>query len=109
MLEIREFTNNNRAYFSEWLNGLDRSVKARVLTRIDRIRRGNFRDAKSVGEGVNELRLDFGPGYRVYFARDGQSVIILLCGGDKASQSRDIERAKELWRLFMREKERHGH
>lgn len=98
MLEVREYiTDNNRSYFSDWLNRLDRSVKARVLTRIDRIRRGNFGDAKSVGGGVFELRLDFGPGYRVYFGRDGEKIVILLCGGDKGSQSKDMERAKELW------------
>ncbi len=100
MLEIREYINNkNRAFYSEWLNSLDRPVKARVLTRIDRLRRGNFGDTKSVGEGVFELRLDFGPGYRVYYGREDDVVVILLCGGSKASQSKDIERAKELWML----------
>lgn len=97
MVEIREYTANNRAYFSEWLNRLDRMVKARVLTRIDRVARGNMGDTKSVGDGVFELRLDFGPGYRVYFGREGQEIVILLCGGAKDSQSKDIERAKELW------------
>lgn len=98
MLGIREYIHNNKAPFSEWLNKLDRSVKARVMTRIDRIRRGNFGDTKSVGEGVFELRIAFGPGYRVYYARQGQEIVILLCGGDKGSQPRDIARAKELWR-----------
>lgn len=95
-IEIREYTRDNRAFFSEWLNDLDRTVKARVLTRIDRVARGNMGDTRSVGDGVFELRLDFGPGYRVYFGREGQEVIILLLGGDKDSQSKDIERAKEL-------------
>lgn len=109
MFEIREYiNNNNRALFSEWLNGLDRMMKARVLTRIDRLRRGNFGDTKSVGEGVFELRLDFGPGYRVYYGREGDLVVILLCGGDKASQSKDIEGAKELWNLHSRERRAYG-
>lgn len=102
-MEVREFTGNNRAPYSEWLNGLDRPTKARVLTRIDRVRRGNFGDAKSVGNGVFELRLDFGPGYRVYFGREGDTVIILLCGGDKDSQPKDVERAKELWQQYTQQ------
>lgn len=97
MPEIREYTNNNRAPFSDWLSSLDRPIKARVLTRIDRVRRGNFGDTKSVGEGVFELRLNFGPGYRVYFGRQGETLIILLCGGQKDSQMKDIKRAIELW------------
>ena len=98
MLAIREYTHNDKAPFSEWLNKLDRPVKARVMTRIDRIRRGNFGDTKSVGDGVFELRVAFGPGYRVYYGRQGQEIVILLCGGDKGSQPRDIARAKEFWR-----------
>ena len=81
--------------FIEWLTGLrDIQARARIAKRIDRIAQGNFGDARSVGDGVSELRFDFGPGYRIYYARRGDVVLILLCGGDKDSQARDIERAK---------------
>lgn len=108
MLEISEYTHDDKAPFSDWLNTLDRPVKARIMTRIDRIRRENFGDAKSVGEGVFELRIAFGPGYRVYYGRQGQEIVVLLCGGDKGSQSRDIARAHEFWRHINRSKD-HGH
>jgi putative addiction module killer protein len=71
-------------------------ARARIAKRIDRLAQGNFGDAKSVGGGVSELRFDFGPGYRVYYTMRGQVVVILLCGGDKGSQQRDIERAMAL-------------
>ena len=81
--------------FIEWLTGLrDIQARARIAKRIDRIAQGNFGDTKSAGDGVSELRFDFGPGYRIYYARRGNVVVILLCGGDKDSQARDIERAK---------------
>ena len=90
MLEVLRTTE-----FIEWLTGLrDIQARARIAKRIDRIAQGNFGDAKSVGDGVSELRFDFGPGYRIYYARRGDVVLILLCGGDKDSQARDIERAK---------------
>ena len=69
-----------------------------IARRLDRVASGNFGDTRSVGEGVNELRIDFGPGYRVYFVRRGLALILLLCGGDKSSQDCDIERAKALAR-----------
>jgi len=85
--------------FTQWLRGLrDGATRNRIRQRIARIRLGNFGDARSVGDGVYELRIHFGPGYRVYFGRDGDEAVILLCGGDKGSQGRDIERAKEYWR-----------
>lgn len=83
--------------FSDWLRGLrDTQGRARIAKRIDRIAAGNFGDAKPVGKGVSELRFPFGPGYRVYFTRRGDVVVILLCGGDKSSQSDDIERAQTM-------------
>ena len=85
--------------FIDWLTALrDTQARARIAKRIDRIAQGNFGDAKPVGDGVNELRFAFGPGYRVYYTRRGDVIVILLCGGDKDSQSRDIERAKEIAR-----------
>lgn len=74
----------------------DRQGKAKILGRLDRLRQGNPGDAASVGEGVFELRIDFGPGYRVYYMKRGIVVILLLCGGDKSSQKRDILLAKKL-------------
>jgi putative addiction module killer protein len=85
--------------FRDWLKGLrDRQAVARISTRIIRLRLGNPGDVAPVGDGVSELRLMFGPGYRVYFAKKGQELILLLAGGDKSSQASDIETAKQLWR-----------
>jgi putative addiction module killer protein len=81
--------------FVEWLQGLnDRQARARIEARLARVVVGNFGDVEPVGEGVMELRIDWGPGYRVYFARLGQVVVLLLCGGDKRTQRKDINRAK---------------
>jgi putative addiction module killer protein len=83
--------------FADWLDGLrDDRAKARIAIRIARIEAGNLGDVKSLGGGVSEARIDFGPGYRLYFTRRGLELIILLVGGDKDSQVRDIELAKEL-------------
>ena len=80
--------------FDQWLGGLrDRQARVRVLARIDRLAGGNPGDVKPVGSGVSELRIDYGPGYRVYFTQRGWVVILLLCAGDKRTQSGDIERA----------------
>jgi putative addiction module killer protein len=82
--------------FRDWLTGLtDRLAAERINSRIARLELGNFGDAKFF-DGIGELRLSFGPGYRVYFVQRGKTVIILLCGGDKSSQGRDIKRAKEM-------------
>ncbi len=83
--------------FSDWLHGLrDRSAVGLIVKRITRMEAGNLGDVKNVGDGVSEARIFFGPGYRLYFTlRDGR-IIILLCGGDKSSQERDIERARLL-------------
>jgi putative addiction module killer protein len=83
--------------FSQWLRGLaDRRARAKIAARIDRLAHGNPGDAAPVGEGVSELRIHFGPGYRVYFVARGRAVVILLCGGDKSSQAKDIKTAKQL-------------
>ena len=82
--------------FVEWLRALkDRQARTRIEARIARVAVGNFGDTEPVGEGVLELRIDWGPGYRVYFARLGQVMVLLLCGGDKRTQQKDIDRAKE--------------
>ena len=83
--------------FSDWLNNLrDVRAKTKIAIRIARIEAGLMGDVKSVGDGVSEVRIDFGPGYRLYFTRRGEELIILLCGGDKGSQARDIAKAKEM-------------
>ncbi len=84
--------------FAEWLSDL-RDIKARAIirARLNRIELGNFGDCKGVGGGVFELRIIFGPGYRVYFGKQGEFLVVLLCGGDKSTQSRDITKAKLLW------------
>jgi putative addiction module killer protein len=85
--------------FSRWLKKLrDRNARARIQARIDRMALGHFGDVKSIGEGVSELRVFFGPGYRIYFTRRSSIVVVLLIGGDKSSQSRDIQKALDLAR-----------
>ncbi|UYO42031.1 type II toxin-antitoxin system RelE/ParE family toxin [Rhodopseudomonas palustris] len=83
--------------FTNWLAALsDLRARLQIVRRIDRIAAGNFGEAKSVGGAVKELRIDYGPGYRVYYTRRGDTVVILLCGGDKRTQSKDIRKAKEI-------------
>lgn len=85
--------------FSDWRAGLkDQAVRRRIGARIDRLAFGNPGDVRPVGGGVSELRLDFGPGYRLYFVRRGELLIVLLCGGDKSTQDRDIAKARRLAR-----------
>jgi putative addiction module killer protein len=87
--------------YNEWLDDVgDRKAAARIHARIARVRQGNLGDCKGVGEGVSELRVDYGPGYRVYFGQKGQTLVILLCGGDKRTQERDIQRAKQYWQDY---------
>jgi len=92
MIEVRQTSK-----FSEWFMGLrDTRAKARIAVRIDRLALGNPGDVKSVGEGVSELRITYGPGYRLYYVQRGDKLVILLCGGHKGSQRRDITAAKVL-------------
>ena len=89
------------AEFDSWLDSLkDRLAKSSVQVRIDRLAQGNAGDVKPVGEGVSEMRIHVGAGYRVYFTRLDTTIILLLCGGDKRSQTRDIERALEMARIL---------
>jgi putative addiction module killer protein len=91
-------------HFTDWLKSLrDKRAAARINIRIDRLRLGYFGDVKPVGDGVAEMRIDHGPGYRVYFLRQGDVAIMLLCGGDKSSQVRDIRKAKALANEWKRE------
>ena len=99
MYEIFHYvTADGRDPFQDWLEALrDRQAKARVAVRINRMATGNLGDHKSVGDGVWELRIDVGPGYRVYYALAGQQLVLLLTGGDKSSQQADIEKAAVYW------------
>jgi putative addiction module killer protein len=92
--------------FEKWLDGL-RDAKGRALIRVrmDRIGQGNFGDCREVGEGVCELRIDFGPGYRAYFAEDGPLIVLLLMGGDKSTQAKDIKTAKKYWNEYREVKD----
>ncbi len=84
--------------FRDWLYGLrDRAAFARITVRLDRVELGNFGLCKNVGNGVFELKIDYGPGYRVYYAISGKTVVLLLLGGDKSTQTKDIETAKSYW------------
>lgn len=88
--------------FQQWISSLrDRQARDRINTRLTRVRQGNFGDTDSVGGGLSEMRIHYGPGYRLYFMREGMTVVVLLCGGDKDTQSSDIRRARRLaadWR-----------
>ena len=100
--EIKNYlTADGRAPFSEWRADLrDRQAKAKIKARLKRIAAGNLGDYRSVGEGVCELRIDYGPGYRIYFAQIGTTIVLILCGGDKSTQERDIRKAIEYWREY---------
>jgi putative addiction module killer protein len=93
--------------FDHWLSRLrDRQARSRILVRLDRLATGNPGDVKPVGDGISEMRIDYGPGYRVYYVRRGEIVIILLCGGDKSTQPRDVAQAKRIasaWKDYVYE------
>ena len=94
-------TPGGKEPFAQWLKKIkDPITYARILRRIDRLELGNYGDYKSLGDGIYELRLAFGSGYRVYFAEEGDVTILLLVGGDKSSQSKDIKKAREYWQEF---------
>jgi putative addiction module killer protein len=103
MEPVRYRREDGEEPFTEWLLALqDRRAQARVRVRLLRIEAGNFGDSKAVGDGVSELRIHEGAGYRVYFGRHGRTVVVLLCGGDKSTQAADIERAKAMWAEWKR-------
>lgn len=91
--------------FDGWLDTIPKAAAARIAMRIDRLEAGSFGDCRPVGQGVWELRIDHGPGYRVYYALAGQQVVLLLCGGDKRRQTSDIRRAIEMWADYNRRKQ----
>jgi putative addiction module killer protein len=97
--EIRRYTTaEGRAPFTEWLDALrDRNVRVKIKSRLDRVEQGNLGDFKSVGQGVFELRINYGPGYRVYFGQVGLTIVVILIAGDKSTQEQDIRQAIEYW------------
>ena len=102
-MDIQEYvTRDGRSPFGTWLRGLrDVQARARIRVRLDRVRLGNLGDYRSVGDGVYELRLTYGPGYRLYFGVVDRAKMILLAGGDKSGQQRDIARAKNYWADYL--------
>jgi putative addiction module killer protein len=103
VLELRYFlARDGRSPFEGWFASLDPAARAKVTVAIARLEQGNLSNVKSVGEGVLEYRIDWGPGYRVYFGRDGEVLVILLTGGTKKRQQRDIEAAIEMWADYRR-------
>lgn len=102
-------TSEGESPFEEWLTELkDSKARAKIRVRLDRLGLGNFGDCKSVGSGIFELRVDFGPGYRVYLGQAGDTVVVLLCGGDKSSQTKDIKNANKFWADYkFRQPEEH--
>lgn len=97
-------TNNLKEPFTDWVLKLDAATRKRILARLARIQAGNFGDCHSVGQGVFELRLFFDNGYRIYFGKDNKLLIILLCGGCKDTQKKDIENAKKYWQIYSKRK-----
>ena len=101
MIEIRRYTTaEGRDVFGEWL--ADLKARARIAVRIDRLAGGNFGDSKSIGDGLHELRIDWGPAYRVYYGIIETACVLLLCGGDKRKQSADIKRARAYWKDYKK-------
>jgi putative addiction module killer protein len=105
MIDVREYVDERgRNFYLKWFLKQDVSVRARVAHAVVRLGEGNFSAVKPEGAGVSALRLDFGPGYRVYFGQDGEQLVILLAGGTKKRQQEDIEMARSLWAEYKRRK-----
>lgn len=105
--QIKEFVREGSSLFQEWFDDLDSIAASKITTALYRLQYGNFSNVRSVGSGVSEYKIDFGPGYRIYFGRDGYTLIILLTGGTKKTQSKDIEKAKIFWQEYKAGK-KHG-
>ena len=106
MIEVREYTDpHGRSPFQQWFEDLDARAAAKVTVALTRLAQGNVSNVKGVGGGVLELRIDYGPGYRVYFGKDGEQLVILLGGGTKKRQNRDIRTAQDLWTAYKARKQ----
>ena len=107
-IEVLLFRRGKSVPTAHWIAALkDARTVGIIRARLNRIRLGNFGDCKPVGGGVQELRIDFGPGYRVYFGRKGPSVVVLLCGGDKSTQARDVLIAQKYWKEYLNAESAH--
>jgi len=105
-IKVVEYLQNGVSVFEKWFSSLDAQAAAKVTTALYRLEQGNFSNVKSAGQGVSECKIDFGPGYRVYFGREGNTLLILLGGGSKKTQSRDIRKAQSLWVQYKTEKKK---
>ncbi len=107
MIRVLEYEDDNGNHpYSKWFFSLDVQAALKIRTAVARMENGNFSNAEAVGQGVSEYKLDFGPGYRIYFGKDGDKLVILLGGGTKKRQSRDIEIAKLLWKDYKHRKKK---
>jgi len=105
MIEIRLYRDEaGKVPFAEWRDSLDGVTRARISKMLARLETGNFSNVKNVGRGVSEVKMDFGPGYRAYFGRDGNAIVVLLGGGTKKRQQHDIEDAQERWLTYKNRK-----
>lgn len=105
MIEVREyFYENQKSPFTEWFNKLSDFAATKVTISLTKLQRGNMSSLKSVGEGVYESRIDWGPGYRIYLGKEDRTLVILLGGGTKKTQQKDIKRAKMLWKDYKVQK-----
>ncbi|HOW88671.1 MAG TPA: type II toxin-antitoxin system RelE/ParE family toxin [Elusimicrobiales bacterium] len=103
--QVLHYVSSGKDLFGDWLNSLaDISARAAILKRIDRVEEGNFGDHKYLGTGVYELRIHHGPGYRVYYGEDGMNIVLLLCGGAKHGQKKDVVMACRSWANYRRRK-----
>lgn len=106
---VNEYTDEQgKSPYAQWLLGLrDARAKAKIIMQVDKMELGLFGDVEPIGEGLSELRIHYGPGYRVYYGKEGNHVYLLLCGGDKSTQSKDIKKAKAYWKDHKR-RNQHG-
>jgi putative addiction module killer protein len=110
MIELRGYIDDHgHKRFAEWLDGLDAIAAAKVTIALSRMEQGNFSKVKGVGSGVFEYKIDFGPGYRLYFGKDGVRIVILIAGGTKKRQQQDIATAQECWADYKRRKKQEVH
>ena len=104
--KVIEYVRAGSSPFARWFSALDAQAAAKMAVALYRLEQGNFSNVKSVGKGVSEYKIGFGPGYRIYFGQDGDELVILLCGGAKKTQQKDIQTARMLWAEYKQAKSR---